>query len=188
MNNTIVFFINKKLLFFIKNTCIISILFACGYQLSTNLEQNKEKLIGNAQLKVLVYSYDPFNTITRAIKNQLILNNIIIFNDLCDTQHKCAEENIPSLEIINISKNHVILSIFSNGVESEYQIILKVQAQFFIPKKKQYYPVNISVSRNFIYNSKLALSNLVQEKEILNEMYQNIAYKLVQQFLIQLNN
>lgn len=182
------FFFTKKLFFIMQYLCITFVLLKCGYQLSTNLISNIIDVTDNTPLKILLYSDDPFNMLTRMIKDELILNNIIIFNDSYDIKHQCPKQLIPCLEIVNVSKNYVIVSVFPDGTKAEYQIILNIQAQFFIPNQKNYRSINISVCRTFIHNYGLALSDLTQENEIINEMYQNIAQKLIQKFLIQINN
>lgn len=182
------FFYKKKFFSIINYIFFLFMISACGYQLSTNITQNEISTTNHKQLTVLLYSYDPFNAITRTIKNELILNNIIIFNNLYDIIYPYQKTILPCLDIIDVSEKHVVISVFPDGTTSEYKIILKIKAQFFIPKKENYYPVNISIYRTFIRNPELPLSNLTQDYEILNEMYQDIAQKFVQQFLMQLNN
>lgn len=179
----------KRLFFIIRYLCTMLIITQCGYQLSTNLVHNQINIDDHTPRKALLYSYDPYNTIIRMITNELLLNNICIVNNLYYIQQKPqAPCFIPSINIINVSKHHIVVSVCPDGTPSEYQIVLKVQVQFSISTKDISHPFNINVYRTFIHNTRSALSDLIQNDEILNEMYQDIAQKLVQQFLIQLNS
>lgn len=178
----------KRFFIIIKCLAIKLILSQCGYQPSTIFSQNKTNTTDCEKLTVLLYSYDPVNIVTRTIKNELTLNNVIVFNDLYDKIQMNQKLSIPYLNIMDASKKHIIVSVFPDGITSEYKIILKLKVLFYIPKKEINYPVNTYVCRTLIHHPRQALSNLIQDNEIINEMYQEIAQKIVQQFLIQLNN
>lgn len=184
-------FYHKKLYFIIKYLFFlwtILILSRCGYQLSTNTVYTVEQFNKSIPMEIILYSYDSFNTLTRTVKNELILNKIIVSDNLQDINPIYQTKKIPYLNITNTSKQYLINSILSDGGIFEYQIILEVQTLFYIPHKNDYYPVNINTHRTFIYDSTLGLSNLTQENEMINDMYQEIAQQLTQKFLVALYN
>lgn len=182
------FFLFKNRLFIINCIFTIFILSKCGYQPYTNYTTNQKYSAQNKKYSVLLYTFDPYHTIARMIKNELILNNITITNNVSNSIPLNTKTIIPCLDIYNISKNKITISVFSDGTISEYKIVLKVQARFYISNTENYHPINISIHRILIRNPGLALFNYIQDREILNEMYQDIAQKIVQQFLLQLNN
>lgn len=180
------FFI-KKLFYLIKFICVMIICFQCGYQYPVNIIENKDNIHPKTQTTVLLYSFDPFNALTRIIRQELYWNNINVINDFSNSlSYQYLDQNIFSLKILNILKNRVVVSVFQDGTESEYQIILKIKAQYCkLINKPNCYPINIRIKRTFMREPNGILSNLVQENEILAIMYADVAQQLMQHLLIQ---
>lgn len=186
------YFIIQKNFFctIIKYAYVIIICTRCKYQLLENNVQNINNILHETQITtVILDSNDPFNTVIRAIKQDLYLNNIHIIHknlheNIC---YDNLNQNTLLLKILNISENHITISVFQNGTESEYQIILEIKAQYFhITNKNNYYPINISVRHTFIRDPNAILPNLIQENEILESMRIDAAQQLIQKLLIQL--
>lgn len=78
--NTQSFFIKRKLFYIIKYIYIAILCSQCKYQFPINTIQNNNDILHNTQIMVILYSYEPFNTITRAIRKELNLNKINIIN------------------------------------------------------------------------------------------------------------
>lgn len=191
LSKDINFFIKRKLFFLIKIGLLFLCFIGCGCQLITDKIYNKNETTDNTPktYTILLQSYDPFHSITQLIKDELYWNHINIINKIHNNCYSNYDKlNIPYLKIIHITNNHLTVSVFPDGTECEYQIILQIQAQYSIPNKINNYPIDIQVHRSFIRNPKKDLSNLIQEKEIIEDMYRNLAQKLVQQFLIHLKN
>lgn len=186
--NEFFIFSYKKILFsIIQNIYILLMITGCGYQLSPNIFYNKLDNTANIkQLTISLHSYDPFHSITRSIKNELYLNCINVIEDNDHIPVALDIKNIPHLDIISISTKHIIVSVFEDGTESEYQINLRVQATYSIANKNNQHPMIVQVYRTFIRNPEENLSNTVQENEILEDMYRDAAQKIVYQFLTRL--
>ncbi|ADV33712.1 hypothetical protein BVAF_315 [Candidatus Blochmanniella vafra str. BVAF] len=187
-------FLEKKnyYIIFNKSICISLLLFSgCNYELattsylSTGCNANNCDTEKNKQLTIELNSFYPYNSITRYMKHELCINNINVIENIYDTtiMHKNCESHKFSLNITHMSKKYITISVFPNGIKSEYQIILKIRAIFCTPPQINCYPVIVQTYRNFINNPEKALSNLIQENEILEEMYQDVARKLTRQFL-----
>ncbi|WP_408605366.1 LPS assembly lipoprotein LptE [Candidatus Gullanella endobia] len=144
----------------------------CGYRLCDTESQIPTKI-----KTIILNSYDPYGPLTRAVKAELILNNVKLVDNAKD------KNNMPlSLYIIGSSKNKISASVFQDGKTAEYQMILSVYAQVLI-SGKDYYPINVKVYRSFLDNSLTALAKDSEEDIILKEMHYQAAKKLVHRLI-----
>lgn len=158
---------------------IISIFFSINYSYSLNTNIVTKKLIKYEKniRSLVLYSYDPFNPITKFIRIELFNNGINVLEDLNDTLK--IKNTYMRLSIIDISETYITTSVFPDGTEAGYQLILHVYMQLIMPNKKIYCPLNIQVHRSFIKNPTNILFNDVQENDMRNSMYQEISKKLI---------
>lgn len=177
--------INQKLFFIIIKYIYIAIICTgCEYQLPPNNISHSTQIT-----TVILDSNDPFSIIIRTIKQELHLNNINVIHknfheNIC---YDHLNQNTLLLKILNISENHITMSVFQDGTESEYQIILEIKAKYFHSKnKKNYYPINVRIYHTFMRDPKAVLPNFIQENEILESMRIDAAQQLIQKLLTQL--
>lgn len=168
----------KKYFFIIIFNIIIIVFFEnCSYQLYTNISKNISQKKDNDTRLVILHSYDPFGLITEAIRAELYKNKINFLdkiNNNLNTKNICMY-----LYVVSASEHHITTSVFSDGTEAGYQLILNVQINLLISNNKNYYPIDIQVHRAFIKNTKYALPNNIQENDIRKLMYQEIAEKII---------
>lgn len=189
--NTQSFFIKEKLFCIIKYIYLTIMCSQCKYPLPTNIVPNDNDIFNNTQITVILHSYAPFNTLTRAIQKELYLNNINIINNPDDDYllYTNSNKNILLLKILCVLENRIIVSVFQDGTESEYKIFLEIQAQCCsLTNIQDCYPINVQMYRTLITDPIGALSNLIQENEIRNAMQIDAAQQLIQKFLIRLKN
>ncbi|WP_236840099.1 hypothetical protein [Blochmannia endosymbiont of Camponotus nipponensis] len=181
------YFLRKKNCFLIIISIVTTITLAsCSYRLHTDVTDQELKTIRNNIKSMVIHSYDPCGSITRAIISELYANHIDIFDDF--NNDMCTEKTqIPHLYIINALEKHITTFLFQNGKEAGYQLILRIQTNLLIPNK-DCCPIKICVCRSFIRNPEKALFNDTQEKNIRKEMYQEAAQQLIYQLILQYEN
>lgn len=163
---------------------IISCIINCSHQL--HIDFLDKKLEKNLNIKyIALCSYDPFGSITKAIYIELYKNNIFIVNDVHNNLN--IQDTCIYLYIIDTSEIHTTTSVFSDGTEAGYQLILYIHTKLVMPDKS-YYPINIKVQRAFMRNSQNALYNNTQEDDIRILMYQEIAEKIIFYINLQYKN
>lgn len=148
----------------------------CSYQLQPNILNEKLQNNNNNITYMVLHSYDPFGSMTRAIRIELYKNKINLLdkvNNDIKIKNTCM-----CLYIIDASENHITTSVFPDGTEAGYQLILYIKTKLLI-SDENCYPINIRIHRSFIRNSVNALSNYVQENDIRELMYQEAAEKIV---------
>ncbi|MBJ7221699.1 MULTISPECIES: LPS assembly lipoprotein LptE [unclassified Brenneria] len=129
-----------------------------------------------AQLQTLVLdSSDPYGPLTRAVREQLRLNDVTIVAD-------AARQDIPSLRILNASENKDTVSIFQDGKTAEYQMVLVLRAQVLMPDE-DIYPLSVTVFRTFFDNPLTALAKDAEQDIIRQEMREQAATQLVRKLL-----
>ncbi len=118
---------------------------------------------------------DPYGPVSRAIREQLRLNNINIVEN-------ASRRDVPSLRIIGESSTRNAVSVFQDGKAAEYQWVMELKAQVLIPGD-DIYPLNVRVFSTFFDNSLAALAKDAEQDIILQEMRDRAAQKLVRELL-----
>ncbi|MEI7345072.1 LPS assembly lipoprotein LptE [Dickeya chrysanthemi] len=129
-----------------------------------------------AQLHNLILdSGDPYGPMTRAIREQLRLNNVSIVEN-------STRKDLPSLRFMGDRLTRNTVSIFQDGKTAEYQLVLEVKTQVLIPGD-DIYPLNVTIFRSFFDNPLTALAKEAEQDIILQEMRQQAAQQLVRKLL-----
>ncbi|MGL9769224.1 MAG: LPS assembly lipoprotein LptE [Sodalis sp. (in: enterobacteria)] len=144
----------------------------CGYHLCGITVQMPSEM-----KTMILNSNDPYGSLARAIRAELRLNDVMLIADPEDKKN-----TLPSLYIVNSSENRVTSSVFQNGKTAEYQIALRMHAQVLMPSK-DYYLIDVKVSRSFFDNPLTALAKDAEEDIIRQEMHQKAAQQLVRKLL-----
>lgn len=143
----------------------------CGYHLSSTAQLPIE-------MKTMrLNSYDPYSPLTRAVRDELRLNDVTLIDD------KDKNMILPSLSIISSSESQVTASVFQAGKTAEYQMTLSIQAHVLMLGKNNY-PINIKVCRSFFDNPLKALAKDAERDIIRQELRQKAAQQLVRNLLI----
>ncbi|CUX96424.1 LPS assembly lipoprotein LptE [Candidatus Doolittlea endobia] len=147
----------------------------CNYHLHDTIAK-----VPTEMKTIILNSYDSCGSFTRAVREELRLNDIMLVDDV---QNKNNTNNtLPSLRIVNSSENQVTTSVFQDGKTAEYLMTLIVQAQILMPGK-DYYPIDIKIYRSFFDNPLTALAKDAERNIICQEMRQQAAQQLVRKML-----
>ena len=153
----------KKLFSLVTLTMIL--LTGCGFHLQHETEIPK-------QFETMTfYSENPYNELSRTVKDLLNKNKVLLVQE--DSAHQ-----YPSLRIINSNIGKETISIYQNGKSAEYQLILTVNAQVIIAGS-DIYPITTKVFRTFFDNPATALAKTTEQKLIEREMYTQAAKQLI---------
>ncbi|WP_192457248.1 LPS assembly lipoprotein LptE [Musicola keenii] len=124
------------------------------------------------QLQTLILdSGDPNGPITRAIREQLRLNNVTIEED-------SRRQDIPSLRYMGETLTRNAVSVFQDGKAAEYQFILELKMQVLMPGD-DIYPINVTIFRTFFDNPLAALAKDAEQDIVIQEMRDQAAQQLV---------
>ncbi|MEX6313040.1 LPS assembly lipoprotein LptE [Providencia manganoxydans] len=141
----------------------------CGFRLQGTTQIPDE-------LKTLQLSSNaPYSALTRAVREQLRLNNVTILEN--------GKPDIPILKITGSSETTETVSIYQDGKAAEKQLTFVLNAQVLMPNGS-IYSLQSQVERTFFDNPLEALAKDAENELVKQEMREQAARILVRKLLI----
>lgn len=142
---------------------ITSFLTGCGWHFK-NVKQLPESL-----QKIALVTNDPYAGMARALRNELLLNNIELVPQ---------QDGVVTLYLHSTSSSDRVASVFKHALEAEKILSLTVTTNLKIPNKGVY-PIDVVLHRTFFDDSRVALSKSTEQDAIATEMYRQASSRII---------
>nr|BET44621.1 MAG: hypothetical protein ACHINZ_2930 [Candidatus Aschnera chinzeii] len=162
-----------KILYIIVIIIIFSILEHCS--LHTYWDRKTNNVLKLLSLDTKEY----FHPLIYNIKKEFYLHKINIINN--------KHNNIVILKIYDINEKINTISVFNNGNNTEKEYTITLVADIIFPNGKKY-KINLQTSRNIFVNIKSYLYTYNEQSYIQQEIYDELAIKLIEKIFFIYNN